>query len=182
MQARWGTHGDRGVIALSPGSVRECFDVTIKAVNFSEKFRMPVILLLDEVIGHMRERVELPEQTEFEIINRKFPIVPPQEYQAYKPDEDGVPPMAPFGEGYFYHVTGLIHNYNGMPSQSAEMTDEIIRRLHTKIDNAKDEITLYTEDYMEDAEVVVVAYGGSSRGGDCSSKRGPPPGGLKPVY
>lgn len=163
MQARWGTHGDHGVIALSPGSVRESFDVTVKAVNFAEKFRMPVIVLLDEVIGHMRERVELPEPSEVEVIDRKKPAVPPEEYQAYKPDEDGVPPMAAFGEGYFYHVTGLMHNYAGLPSQAANLTDELIRRLHVKIERAQDEITLYTEHFMEDAETVVIAYGGTAR-------------------
>jgi 2-oxoglutarate ferredoxin oxidoreductase subunit alpha len=163
MQARWGTHGDHGVIALSPGSVRESFDVTVKAVNFAEKFRVPVIVLLDEVIGHMRERVELPESNEIKVINRKSPTVPAEEYQAYKPDEDGVPPMASFGEGYYYHVTGLVHNYAGMPSQSPSVTDELIRRLHTKIERAKQEITLYTEHFMEDAEIVVITYGGSAR-------------------
>lgn len=163
MQARWGTHGDRGVIALSPGSVREAFDITVKAVNFSEKFRVPVILLMDEVIGHMRERVELPEASEIEIVNRKKPTGSPEDYQAYKPDADGVPPMASFGEGYFHHVTGLMHNYQGMPTQKADMTIEVIDRLHTKLDKARDEITLYTEHYMEDAEVVVVAYGGTAR-------------------
>ncbi|SMD06193.1 2-oxoacid:acceptor oxidoreductase subunit alpha [Sporomusa malonica] len=163
MQARWGSHGDRGVIALSPASVRECFDVTVKAVNFSEKFRTPVILLLDEVIGHMRERVELPAMDDIEIINRKQPSVPPSEYQAYKPEADGVPAMAAFGSGYYYHVTGLVHNYQGQPTQANNLTEELIKRLHTKIDNAQDELTLYTEHYLEDAEVLVVAYGGSAR-------------------
>lgn len=163
MQARWGTHGDHGIIALSPGSVREAFDITIKAFNFSEKFRVPVILLMDEVIGHMRERVELPDVKDIEIINRKKPTVPPEEYQAFKPDSDGVPPMAPFGEGYFYHVTGLMHNYQGLPTQKADITTEVIDRFHTKLEKAKDEITLYTENYMEDAEIVVVAYGGTAR-------------------
>lgn len=163
MQARWGSHGDRGVIALSPASVRECFDITVKAVNFSEKFRTPVVLLLDEVIGHMRERVELPEPDEIEIVNRKLPTVPPSEYQAYKPDADGVPPMAAFGSGYYYHVTGLVHNYQGQPTQANDLTAELIERLHTKIDNAKEELTLYTEHYLDDAEVLVVSYGGSAR-------------------
>ena len=163
MQARWGSHGDRGVIALSPASVRECFDITVKAVNFSEKFRTPVVLLLDEVIGHMRERVELPDADEIEIINRKLPTVPPSEYQAYKPDADGIPAMASFGSGYYYHVTGLVHNYQGQPTQANDLTAELIERLHTKIDNAKDELTLYTEHYLDDAEVLVVSYGGSAR-------------------
>jgi len=171
MQARWGTHGDRAVIALSPGSVLEAFHVTVKAFNFAEKFRTPVVLLMDEVIGHMRERVELPEVGELEIIDRKKPSVPPEEYQAYKPDEDGVPPMASFGDGYFYHITGLAHNYNGLPTQDPKIADELVRRLHTKIDRAKDEITLYTEHYIEDAEIVVIAYGGTARAAIAAVKK-----------
>jgi 2-oxoglutarate ferredoxin oxidoreductase subunit alpha len=163
MQARWGTHGDRGVIALSPTSVRECFDITVKAFNFAEKFRMPVILLLDEVIGHMRERVELPESSEIEVIDRKRPSGPPEEYQAFKPDDDGVAPMADFGDGYYYHVTGLVHDYKGMPSQNNALTTELIDRLHTKIERAKDEITIYHEDFTADADVLVIAYGGTTR-------------------
>ncbi|CUH94002.1 2-oxoglutarate synthase subunit KorA [Propionispora sp. 2/2-37] len=163
MQARWGSHGDRGVIALSPGSVREAFEITVKAVNFAERFRVPVILLLDEVIGHLRERVELPEVYELEIINRKQPEVTPDDYQAYLPGEDGVPALAPFGTGYYYHVTGLVHNYSGQPSQSPSVADELIRRLHSKIERAQDEITLYSELFMEDAEIVVIAYGGTAR-------------------
>ncbi len=163
MQARWGTHGDRAVIVLSPGSVLESFHVTVTAVNFAEKFRTPVILLLDEVIGHMRERVELPEISELNLIERKKPAVTPENYEAYKPDEDGVPPMASFGDGYFYHVTGLTHNYKGLPTQDAKIADELVRRLNTKIDDAIDEITLYTEHFLEDAETVVIAYGGTAR-------------------
>lgn len=163
MQARWGSHGDRGVIALSPGSVRESFDVAVKAVNFAEKFRTPVIILLDEVIGHMRETVELPESDQIEILSRKRPSGPPAEYQAYKPDADGVPPMADFGEGYYYHVTGLVHNYSGMPASANPLTTELIARLHTKIEQAKDEITMYTEDFTDDADVLVITFGGSAR-------------------
>ena len=163
MQARWGSHGDHGVIALSPSSVRESFDVTVQAVNFSEKFRLPVIVLLDEVIGHMREGVELPQTEEIEVINRKRPTGSPQDYQAYKPDGDGVPAMADFGEGYYYHVTGLVHNYYGLPSEDPKLTDELIRRLHTKIERVQDEITVYTEHFLEDAEIILIAYGGSAR-------------------
>lgn len=163
MQARWGTHGDRGVIALSPGSVRETFDITVKAFNFAEKFRTPVVILLDEVIGHMRETVELPAAGEFEVIDRKRPAGAPEEYQAYKPDTDGVPPMADFGEGYYYHVTGLVHNYSGLPASANPLTTELVDRLHTKITRAQDEITMYTEDYTDDADVLVITYGGSSR-------------------
>nr|WP_092067665.1 2-oxoacid:acceptor oxidoreductase subunit alpha [Dendrosporobacter quercicolus]NSL46709.1 2-oxoacid:acceptor oxidoreductase subunit alpha [Dendrosporobacter quercicolus DSM 1736]SDL61198.1 2-oxoglutarate ferredoxin oxidoreductase subunit alpha [Dendrosporobacter quercicolus] len=163
MQARWGTHGDRAVIVLSPGSVLESFHVTVQAFNFAEKYRTPVILLLDEVIGHMRERVELPEAGELTLIDRKKPVVPPEDYQAYKPDSDQIPPMAAFGEGYFHHVTGLTHTYQGLPTQDAKVADELVRRLNTKIDDAAAEITLYTEHFVEGAEIVVVAYGGTAR-------------------
>ena len=170
MQSRWGTHGDHGIIVLSPGSVRESFDVAVKAVNFSEKYRTPVILLLDEVIGHMRERVELPEVSELKIENRKQPQCAPQDYQAYKPDEDGVPPMAPFGQGYYYHVTGLVHTHTGMPSGGGKVTNELVRRLESKITRAQKDITLYTEDGIDGADVVVVTFGGSSRAAGAAVK------------
>jgi len=170
MQARWGTHGDHGIIALSPGSVRESFDVAVAAVNFSEKFRTPVIVLLDEVIGHMRERVELPEASELKLVNRKTPTDPPETFQAYKPDADGVPPMAPFGTGYYHHVTGLVHTYTGMPSGGGKVTDELVHRLESKISRAQNEITLYTEDGIEGADVVLVSYGGSSRAASAAMK------------
>ncbi len=159
MQARWGTHGAHPVIALSPSSVQETFDLTVKAVNFSERYRTAVILLLDEVIGHMRESVELPDQSEITIVNRKAPTVPPEEYLPYKPDEDGVPPMANFGEGYRYHVTGLSHDESGFPTASSKVTNELILRLHDKIERYKDEVTI-TEEYMvEDADVIIFCYG-----------------------
>ena len=109
MQARWGSHGDHPVIALTPSSVRETFDLTIKAFNLSEKYRVPVILLMDEIIGHMRERVELPEISEIEIIDRKKPTVSREKYLPYKADDDLIPPMAYYGDGYRFHVTGLAH-------------------------------------------------------------------------
>ena len=163
MQSRWGTHGDHGILVLSPASVKESYEVMIKAVNFAEKFRTPVIFLLDEVIGHMRERVELPEAGSCEIIERKVPTGAPADYLAYKPEADGVPPMAPFGSGYRYHVTGLMHGYNGLPNSTAAMTTEVIDRMHTKLEQAKEEITLYEEYEMADAEHVVIAYGGTAR-------------------
>lgn len=159
MQARWGTHGSHPVIALSPASVRETFDLTVKAVNFSEKFRLPVVLLLDEVIGHMREAIELPDYDEIEIIDRKKPQVPPEEYLPYKADEDGVPPMANFGDGYRFHVTGLTHDETGFPSNKPDVSAQLIKRLNDKIEKHKDEIII-TEGYqLEDAEVVIFCYG-----------------------
>ena len=170
MQSRWGTHGDHGIIVLSPGSVREAFDVAVASVNFSEKYRTPVILLLDEVIGHMRERVELPEASELTLVNRKTPSESPETFQAYKPGEDGVPTLAPFGTGYYYHVTGLFHNYNGLPVGGGKMTDEVVHRLESKLTRAQNDITLYTEDGIEDADVIVLTYGGSARAAGAAVK------------
>jgi 2-oxoglutarate ferredoxin oxidoreductase subunit alpha len=164
MQARWGTHGDHPIIALTPGSVPECFDLTIKAYELSEKYRIPVILLLDEIIGHMRERIDLP--TSYDKIakpQRKLPSVPPEEFRAYKPDADLIPPMAPFGTGYRWHVTGLVHDEFGFPDGSPAATQACLDRLHAKINNNLEDIVLYEEYLMEDAEVAVLAYGGTAR-------------------
>ncbi|MEN6412228.1 MAG: 2-oxoacid:acceptor oxidoreductase subunit alpha [Veillonellales bacterium] len=165
MQARWGTHGDHPMIALTPASVPECFDLTIKAYEMSEKYRTPVILLMDEVVGHMREKIELPDSYA-DIIKpqRKLPTVRPEEYRAYKPDADLVPPMAPFGtKGYRWHVTGLVHDEYGFPDGKPAATKECLERLHAKINNNLDDIILYENYCMDDAETAVIAYGGTAR-------------------
>ena len=159
MQARWGTHGDHPIIALTPSSVRETFDLTIKAFNFAEKYRTPVILLMDEVIGHMREKVQLPDISEIEIIDRKRPDCSSEEYLPYKADNDLVPPMADFGTGYRYHVTGLVHDETGFPSNSTAEADKLIRRLSNKIEMHRDEIESWEEENTEDAEVLILSYG-----------------------
>ncbi len=163
MQARWGTHGDHPIIALAPNSVKETFEVTIKAFNLSEQFRVPVILLLDEVIGHMRERVVLPDIDSIQIIDRKKATVPPEEYLPYKPDKDGVPEMASYGDGYRFHVTGLTHDETGFPNTGSENTDYLIRRLHEKIEKNLDKIIMVDEYFMDDAEIALFAYGSPSR-------------------
>jgi len=159
MQARWGTHGDHPTIALTPSSVRETFDLTIKAFNFAEKYRTPVILLMDEVIGHMREKVQLPDPSEIEIIDRKRPDCSSEEYLPYEADNDLVPPMADFGTGYRYHVTGLVHDETGFPSNSTAEADKLIRRLSDKIEMHRDEIESWEEENTEDAEVLILSYG-----------------------
>ena len=158
MQARWGTHGDHPMIALSPWSVREAFDVAVKAVNYSERFRTPVIILLDEIVGHMREKVELPETVD--VYPRRTPNAGALPYE---PMEDLVPSPANFGEGSHMHVTGLIHDETGFPSGSAKVTATATDRLHQKIAIAQDEITHYDEFFMDDAEYAVLAYGGTAR-------------------
>lgn len=164
MQTRWGTHGDHPVIALSPWSVRETYDATVMAVNYAERFRTPVVLLMDEVVGHLREKVELPEASELELYPRRAPKKTRAEgYQPFAPDEDLVPNVADFGTGYRIHVTGLIHDDTGFPVGSPEVTEKSIQRLHEKIARVGEEI-IHTEEYfMDDAEYAVVSFGGTAR-------------------
>ncbi len=164
MQARWGTHGDHPMIALSPWSVREAFDTAVMAVNYSERFRTPVILLMDEIVGHLREKVELPEASAIEIYPRRKPSCTRAEgYEPFTPDKDLVPNTANFGEGYHIHVTGLIHDDTGFPIGSPKITREVTKRLHDKIEIARDEITHVEEYFMDDAEYAVIAFGGTAR-------------------
>jgi 2-oxoglutarate ferredoxin oxidoreductase subunit alpha len=163
MQARWGTHGDHPVIALTPASVQESYTLTVQAFNLSERFRTPVILLSEEVIGHCRERVVLPDISEIKIIDRKKPPAGLARYNPYEPDADGVPPMANFCDGYRYHVTGLTHDESGGPTTDPEKAERLIKRLNNKVMDHLDEITM-TESWMtEDAEIIVIAYGATSR-------------------
>ncbi|MCP4541067.1 MAG: 2-oxoacid:acceptor oxidoreductase subunit alpha [Chloroflexi bacterium] len=163
MQARWGTHGDHPIIALSPASVRETFDLTVKAFNFSERYRTPVILLMDEVIGHMRERVELPDYDTIERVERPKTTVPPEWYKPYENFPADVPPMVPFGEGYRYHITGLHHDERGYPTNQVSEIQPWLARVFRKIDSSLSDILLYDEDGVEDAETLVIAYGVMAR-------------------
>lgn len=163
MQARWGTHGDHPVIALSPASVLEAYELTVKAVNFSEKFRVPVIILLDEVVGHMRESVRLPGPQELEKADRKRPSLPPEEYKPYEADESGIPAMADFGLGYRWHVTGLTHDASGAPTGKSQVIKKQMDRLLTKLDKYMQEITLYKTQNVDDAEYLLVSFGCSAR-------------------
>jgi len=170
MQARWGTHGDHSIIALAPSTVEEILTLTIKAFNFSEKYRTPVILLLDEVIAHMREKVEMPAPEDVEVVNRKKPTVPPEEYLPFKPDEDGVPPMANFGEGYPYHITGLVHSEKGLPISDSQQIDHFIRRIYDKIQKNIKDILIYEEYLLEDADTALIAYGSVARAAERTVK------------
>ncbi|MCR5175236.1 MAG: 2-oxoacid:acceptor oxidoreductase subunit alpha [Anaerovibrio sp.] len=164
MQARWGTHGDHPMIALSPWSVREAFDTAVMAVNYSERFRTPVILLMDEIVGHLREKVELPDEASLDIYPRRKPNCTRKDgYQPFTPANDLVPNVANFGEGYHIHVTGLIHDDTGFPVGSPKITREVTERLHKKIEIARDEITHVEEYFMDDAEYAVIAFGGTAR-------------------
>lgn len=159
MQAKWGTHGDHPVIALCPSSVRETFDLTVRAFNLAEKYRMPVLLMMDEVIGHMREKIEIPNASEIEIVDRKRPSCPSEDYLPFKPEANLVPLMADFGAGYRYHVTGLIHDETGFPTNSTDVADKLIRRLVDKVEINKEDIITWEEENTEDAEVIIFAYG-----------------------
>jgi 2-oxoglutarate ferredoxin oxidoreductase subunit alpha len=164
MQARWGTHGDHPIIALTPASVPECFRLTVRAYELSEKYRTPVILLMDEIIGHMREKIELPDYGAVKKPERKKPLSPPEEYKAYASAQpDLVPPMAAFGQGYRWHVTGLIHDEYGFPDGSGRATKECLDRLFAKINNRLDDIVEVEEYRLEDADIAIVAYGGTAR-------------------
>jgi len=162
MQARWGTHGDHPVVVLAPGNVKECFELTVKAFNIAEDLRVPVIVLTDEVIGHMREKVVLPEPGSLKISKRKAPTNPAG-YKPYEADLDGgVPLMAAFGQGYRYHVTGLFHDETGFPSNKSDVTDPILRRLMRKVEKAEPQMRDYFEESAHDCEILVVAFGSSA--------------------
>jgi 2-oxoglutarate/2-oxoacid ferredoxin oxidoreductase subunit alpha len=163
MQARWGSHGLYGIIALSPVSPQEMFDLTIKAFNLSEKYRTPVLIMSDESVGHMSEKVVIPPADEIKMFPRRKATLPPEEYLPFKPDADLVPPMANAGEGYRFHVTGLTHDERGYPIMTAEAQDKLVRRLVDKIELNKNDIIELEEDQIEGAEVVVCSYGISAR-------------------
>jgi len=160
MQAKWGSHGDYGIIALSPSSVQEMFNLTIEAFNLSETYRVPTLLMGDEIVGHMWEKVVIPSGEKIKIVNRKKANGPPEEYMPFRADADLVPPMACFGEGYRFHATGLTHNEHGFPqTSSSEVQTKLVRRLCDKIQMNSDKIIKVEEVMLDDAEVVVVAYG-----------------------
>lgn len=163
MQARWGSHGDYEIIAISPSSPQEIFDFTILAFNLSEKYRVPVLIMSDEVVGHMSEKVVIPHIPPESLYNRRRPKVAPEEYIPYVPDTDLVPPMAVAGEGYGFHVTGLTHDERGYPVMTAEAQDKLVRRLVDKIRLNSQDIIRYQETHVEDADIVVCAYGITTR-------------------
>lgn len=164
MQARWGTHGDHWLIALTPASVPECFELTLHAYALSEKYRVPVILLMDEVIGHMREKIELPDDySDFPQAERKQPDCAPEDFKAYATDESLVPAMPAFGSGYRWHVTGLVHDETGFPKGTPAATLAAANRQRAKLENNLDDIVQVENYRMEDADFAVVAFGGAAR-------------------
>ena len=163
MQARWGSHGDYEIIALSPNSPQECFDLTIRAFNLAEEYRVPVMLMMDECVGHMTEKVVIPPAEEIEVTERRYTTAKPGTYLPYFTDGDMVPPMAKAGDGYRFHITGLTHDEKGYPVMNAEAQEKCVRRIVDKIRNNTEKIIRVEEDDIEGADVVVVSYGITSR-------------------
>ena len=161
MQARWGSHGDYEPIALSPSSVQEFFDFTVRAFNLAEEFRVPVFVMADEVVGHMREKLIIED--DIEIVPRKRPEKT-DDYLPFKNVENGTNPMPSFGDGFNVHVTGLTHDERGYPdTDNPETHDQLVQRICDKILNNKDKICSVQSEYCEDADMVIVSYGSPVR-------------------
>jgi len=163
MQTRWGPHGDYTAIAVAPSTVSDTFTETVRAVNLSERFRTPVTILLDEVVGHMQEMVSLPDADEFEITNRSKPTCDPDEYLAYGPTENNVNPMPAYGEGYRWYTTGLTHDVRGFPTNVPSEIVATLDKLRHKIEDYEDEIQKLSVKWLEDADIVMVSYGSVAR-------------------
>jgi 2-oxoglutarate ferredoxin oxidoreductase subunit alpha len=163
MQARWGSHGDYEIIAISPSSPQECFDLTIQAFNLSEEFRVPVMVMMDECVGHMTEKVVIPPAEQIEIYPRRITDKPPEQFRLYETNGDLVPEMVHAGTGYRFHITGLTHDERGYPAMTPVAQDKLVRRLRDKVRHAAERISMRDEEAVEDAEVVVVSYGITAR-------------------
>ena len=164
MQAKWGTHGDHPVIALSPSSVLETYTLIIRAFNLSEKYRTPVIFLMDEIVGHMREGVELPNPNSLLINQRKPSFHDGANKQCYYvPEGQYVPAMKPFGRGERYNITGLAHDESGFPTNNTQVAGQLVSRLLAKVESNVDDIVRVEEYAMDDAETAVVCFGGTAR-------------------
>lgn len=163
MQVRWGRHGDQSVIALCPASVRECFTLTVQAFNFAERYRVPVVLMPDEIVGHMRENVTLPLPGEVEVVDRKAPAGDPGDYLPFKPEADGVAPLAAYGSDYVFHVTSSMHGTDGYSNNDPANAAWRVRQLHEKLERHRDDIVLTQSYYAEDMDVLIVTLGATTR-------------------
>ncbi|HHE37958.1 MAG TPA: 2-oxoacid:acceptor oxidoreductase subunit alpha, partial [Candidatus Cloacimonetes bacterium] len=170
MQSRWGNHGDAPAIVLYPNSVLENYELTIRAFNLAEKYRTCVILLSDEVLGHMREMVELPNLKKVRIINRVKPTVPPEWYRHYAENPKYISPVASFGEGYRFHVTGLAHDSMGFPTNKAEEISVLMKRLRKKVTHHLNDLVQVESFHMEDATSAIFAAGITSRAAKAAVK------------
>ncbi len=163
MQARWGTHGDHPAIALCPERVSEAYELTLRAFDYAERLRTPVILLLDEIVGHVTEKVMLPLPEKVDVSSNRETSLTPEEYKPYRFAGDFPPPLVPFGRGYRFHVTGLLHDETGFPTNDSEQGARVQHWLNGKVDQNRDMLVDYEEVETEDAEILVFAYGACSR-------------------
>jgi len=163
MQVKWGSHGDYEIIALSPDSPQECFDLCIEAFNLSETYRVPTFVMTDECVGHMHEKVVIPPAEEIELVERKWYKGSKDEYLPFKPDKDMIPFMVKVGDGYHFHITGLTHDERGYPVINAECQNVCVRHLVDKINMNADKIIRFEEDETDNAEIIVISYGITSR-------------------
>jgi 2-oxoglutarate ferredoxin oxidoreductase subunit alpha len=162
-QARWGTHGDHPIIVLAVSTTQDCFELTVKAFNLAERYRTPVIILSDEVVGHTREKLVLPPASPLEVVERVRPDMPPEWYLPYADTASGVPPMGIYGDGYRYHVTGLIHDVRGYPTERPDEIEPFLNRLFRKLNQHFQDLMLVRQEQTADAELLVVAYGSVAR-------------------
>jgi 2-oxoglutarate ferredoxin oxidoreductase subunit alpha len=163
MQAKWGSHGDYGIVALCPNSPQECFDLTVTAFNLAEEFRVPVMVMLDECVGHMTEKVVIPEADKIQVTARRLTKKSPQEFRLFQPDHSQVPEMVKAGDGYRFHVTGLTHDERGYPNMTVDTQDRLVNRLIDKLKPIAGPRAIFEAENLDDAEVVVVSYGITSR-------------------
>lgn len=163
MQVKWGSHGDYEVIALCPNSPQECFDLTIDAFNLAEIYRTPVFVMMDEVVGHMTEKVVIPPADQIQVEPRHFTKKDKESFRLFDPCENEVPEMVKAGDGYNVHVTGLTHDERGYPNMTPPVQDRLVKRLKSKITDNSDKICRYETAHLEDADIVVVSYGITSR-------------------
>lgn len=164
MQARWGTHGDHSIIALTASNIQDVFDITVEAFNLAETYRTPVVLLFDEIVGHMREKLVIPAEGEREVVERLRTAVPiGQTYHPFLPREDGRMPMSDYGAGHRFHVTGLFHDKFGFPTENPELVKATLHHLVDKIESKSEELARWKEFHLDDADTVLISYGSSAR-------------------
>jgi len=163
MQTKWGSHGESPRIALCPSSVEEAYKLTITAFNLSEKYMVPVVILADEILAHIRESITIPESDSFEIINRRSDAPPQKEYLPYKVDDTGIPVLPPLGGGYRYNISGMIHGDKGVPDLAPEVIDYCIKRINNKLKKYYDDIVMVEKMEEKGSKIAVLAYGSTAR-------------------
>jgi len=163
MQTKWGSHGESPRIALCPSSVEEAYKLTITAFNLSEKYMVPVVILGDETLAHIRESITIPEPDSFEIINRRTDAPPQEEYLPYKVDHTGIPILPPLGGGYRYNISGMIHGDKGVPDLAPDIIDYCIKRINNKLKKYYDDIVMVEKMEEGGSKIAVLAYGSTAR-------------------